>query len=142
MPLNAESSNLDDFESPNPWHFWHHGAIPLDAKNLDLDVFESRNLQLDAGAMSLGAKSFNLNVFEFPNLEIEAFNILGPYPWVLKDLNVFEFRNFQIEALLQIENYDNLTPCSWVLKASIWMFLEPQNSNPKLSTSWGHVSGC
>ena len=77
--------------------------------------------------MLLDVKNFNLHIFASIWMARAAKSF---------DLDVLGSPN------LQIRDFNILGPCPWMLKASIWMFLDHQTSKSKTLTSWGHAPGC
>ena len=59
---------------------------------------------------------------------------------MLLDVKIFNLVAFGFPNL-QIENFNSQGPCSWMLIASILMFLDTQTAKSKILTSWGHVPG-
>jgi hypothetical protein len=63
-----------------------------------------------------------------------------------------DVKSFEFEVLgfknLEFEGFNILGPCPWMVKASIWMFLDSQTSKPgghpksKLLASRGMAPGC
>ena len=88
--------------------------------------------------MSQDVKIFDLEVWGSKNIQIKTFNILRSCFRDVKkfDLEVWESMNIQIEAF-SIQGHGPR-----MLKASNRRFLDPQTSDSKLLTSWGHVPGC
>ena len=77
--------------------------------------------------MLLHVKNFNLHIFS---------SIWMAWAATSFDLDVLGSPN------IQIEDVKILGPCPWMLKVSLWMFLDRQTSKLKILTSWGHATGC
>ncbi len=100
------------------------------------------------GAWPQVVKRFEFEVFGSQDLELEAFNILGPCPWMLKASiwdgpPVWRFGNpnLQIGGPSQIEAFSIQGHGPRMLKASNSRSWGPKTSNSKVLTSWGHLSG-
>ena len=97
--------------------------------------------------MTLDGKSFEFEVFGSKNLKFEAFNILGPFTWMIKasiwdasPIWRFEFPNLQTRGPSQIEAFSIQGHGLRMLKASNSRSWDRKISNSKVLTSLGHLS--